>query len=543
MSPGEDVQPADTLPEEVGEDTSDQESRFFECIFDEDCEGELRLCVNGLCVDGCREDAQCDDGNACTTNRCTNSRCEATLLDEDLPDDIPGDCQRPACVAGVRAYVPLASDTPPVVGQPACVEARCVGTSPVFVPNHDLCDDGVAATGVGFCVPGEGCAVGELPPWVCPPFDPGYLPQEVCGNGQDDDGNGLVDEGCACEFGSVQRCFAGPPNARGVGQCRDGYQQCVNRARPRWGPCQGGILPSQEVCDGRDNACNGCVDDLPACDAALQCPASETVSPFRNYTLDATPIFGEEVTDLRWSVLAPPNSNTPGPEDASALRTQVFLDVSGDYQVSVSFTDDKGEQRACSWIVSAQGVGVRAELRWDTFGEVDLDLHMHRSGVTTGFCTSDDCYYANCRRDFGTGGINWGYPASPGPTCGRSEQAVCGNPRLDIDNVRGFDPENINLDNPRDGDRFRYMVHMFSGSRVTRPVLSLFCGGGLAAVIGEAPDEIVMTRSGSGCMGHTWRAADVTTFVDAQTGTTTCVVDILSNSAGQYDLRVNDSSY
>lgn len=540
-SPSEEVSDADGAGEDSGEEV-DGDVREVLCIFDDDCDADGEICVNAQCVAGCRTDAECEDNNRCTERTCRDGQCQTEALDGPLPDDRVGDCRRPACVDGVETYVASSDDTPPPDPLVRCVEWRCVGTTAIAVPNDELCRDGDPATGEAFCVPDDGCRIGEMPAWVCPPFDPGYQEEEVCGNGQDDNGSGLVDEGCPCTFGEIQRCFPGPPNSRGVGQCRDGYQQCIDRENPRWGPCVGAILPSREVCDNRDNRCNGCVDDIPACEPVVNCPGTQIVEPFRTLELDATTFFGEEIEEVVWSVLAPANSNTPGPVDPNAPQTSVFLDVSGDYQISVTLEDTKGDSFACSWIVSAQGSGLRAELRWDTFGDVDLDLHMHRSGVETGFCTSDDCYFANCRSNFGSG-VNWGYPASPGSACRRGPTAVCPNPRLDIDNIRVFDPENINLDNPRDGDRFRYMVHMYGGGRATRPVLTIYCGGGLAAVLGEAPDEVVMTRAGGGCRGHTWRAADVTVFVDDETGAVTCQVAPLFREDGSFDLRVDDSSY
>jgi hypothetical protein len=43
-----------------------------------------------------------------------------------------------------------------------------------------------------------------------------------------------------------------------VGECKHGQQTCSNGV---WGACVGGVGPSPEVCDGRDNDCNGEVDE------------------------------------------------------------------------------------------------------------------------------------------------------------------------------------------------------------------------------------------------------------------------------------------
>lgn len=532
----------DSDPEGDGGEQPLDDVDEIHCIFDDDCEAAGEICINAACVVGCRRDVECEDDNPCTENLCRDSACVTTPRDVVLEDDRSGDCRIPACVDGVETYLAAPADVPPPDPEVRCVEWRCDGMTPIPMPNDSLCRDSDPSTADAYCLPGDGCRVGEPPGWVCAPFEPGYIGEEICGNGVDDNGDGQVDEGCPCNYGEVQRCFPGPPAARGVGQCRDGYQQCIDRDNPRWSPCVGAILPSEEVCDNRDNTCNGCVDDIPDCDPVIACPGDQVVEPFREYELDAFELFGDTFESIEWDVILPTNSNSEGPRQPDSAQTSVFLDVSGDYQISATLKDGKNASFACSWVVSARGSGVRAELRWDTFGVVDLDLHMHRSGSEADFCTPDDCYFSTCRSQFGQG-VSWGYSASPGSKCGQPDTVFCRNPRLDIDNVRGDDPENINIDNPRDGDRFRFMVHMYGGGTPTRPVLTIYCGGGLSAIIGEAPDEVVLSRAGGGCRGHTWRVADVTVIVEEDTGGVSCLVTPLSNDDGEPDLRLNDASY
>ncbi len=69
--------------------------------------------------------------------------------------------------------------------------------------------------------------------------------KEICGDGVDNDGNGKVDDGCACEVGATQKCFVGDPAKAGTGDCTFGAQTCVRLAgsgeftATGWGPCEG----------------------------------------------------------------------------------------------------------------------------------------------------------------------------------------------------------------------------------------------------------------------------------------------------------------
>jgi len=124
---------------------------------------------------------------------------------------------------------------------------------------------------------------------------------EACGDGMDNNNNGQVDEGCLCELGQTQACYAGPPGTRGNGYCTDGVQTCIKNGEfARWGECAGSVVPQRagecgwngskycqqgEVCntatdgtgvencaDGVDNDGNGLVDCKdPACSNTETC--------------------------------------------------------------------------------------------------------------------------------------------------------------------------------------------------------------------------------------------------------------------------------
>ncbi|HMI93335.1 MAG TPA: MopE-related protein, partial [Polyangiales bacterium] len=88
---------------------------------------------------------------------------------------------------------------------------------------------------------------------------------EVCGGGdefaQDENCDGMIDEGCACSTGSTRECFAGPAGTNGRGICRAGTQTCVDAT---WGACRGQVVPRAETCEnaGADDDCNDAIDDV-----------------------------------------------------------------------------------------------------------------------------------------------------------------------------------------------------------------------------------------------------------------------------------------
>lgn len=83
---------------------------------------------------------------------------------------------------------------------------------------------------------------------------------ELCDDNKDNDCDGEIDEDdCKCIPGSVRVCGSGE------GVCATGIQQCNSNGQ--WGICYGSgyITPTEEILDGKDNDCDGLIDEDFTC--------------------------------------------------------------------------------------------------------------------------------------------------------------------------------------------------------------------------------------------------------------------------------------
>ena len=173
--------------------------------------------------------------------------------------------------------------------------------------------------------------------------------------------------------------------------------------------------------------------------------------PFETATWDGSQSYdpsGREIVEYNWELIERPSGSTSiMPAGNNAIVGGFIPDLAGNYigQLTVRVWEGDESEPCIATLESIPAEDLWIEMYWTNSGD-DMDLHLL---APSGSLTSNtDCYYANCV----SGGLDWG-----------ERGVLYDNPSLDLDDIPGTGPENINIEAPENGEYTVY-VHDYPGS-------------------------------------------------------------------------------
>ena len=230
-------------------------------------------CSEGACAG--QVPVSCDDGNGCTDDSCVDGKCSFSFNADpcDNGDKCPGDqcdgglCKQAnadcACAGGGDC-----DDDNPCNGVEFCAQGTCNSPGPVVCITAEVIPCQEYA-----CHPAQGCTWMPKTGLPCDDGDDCTLADTcaagVCEGGPPpdcDDGSPCTTDTCidgvGCSsapiIGHAEPCYEGADGTAGVGECKAGVATCDGAVL---GPCDGQVLPESDVCDGKDNDCDGTEDE------------------------------------------------------------------------------------------------------------------------------------------------------------------------------------------------------------------------------------------------------------------------------------------
>lgn len=155
------------------------------------------------------------------------------------------------------------------------------------------------------------------------------------------------------------------------------------------------------------------------------------------YGSDSYDPAGFEPLDYEWTLTSTPAGSAATMPPGDANRRGFTPDLAGTYEAELVVTNALGvrSEPCTATLVATPGADLWIEMFWSQGGD-DMDLHLLEPGGA--FTGEGDCYYANCAGFFTS--LDWGVAGDPDD-----------DPSLDLDDIPGTGPENINIPSPASG--------------------------------------------------------------------------------------------
>ena len=261
--------------------------------------------------------------------------------------------------------------------------------------------------------------------------------------------------------------------------CGSDYNVALEKDPERPGPTEETAAPEEEetaspepedtdepVIDSGNTSSEG---DKPI--AACTVAPNPVHPPFESAQWDgrgSTDPEGQTITTYTWSLVSRPSGSSVGMPSCSGPVCGSFTpDLAGTYtgRLVVKTADGRTSDPADCDLTAVPTEDLWIEMFW-AHNDDDMDLHLLAPGGTVNSSTTD-CYYANCT----WGGLEWG-------AAGASD-----NPTLDLDDIPGVGPENINISSPASGN-YTVVVVDYTGSTgdysgANDVTINIYIGGAL----------------------------------------------------------------
>jgi hypothetical protein len=450
-------------------------------------------------ADNCRE-LSCDDAVDNDNDGafdCADSDCDSTTpcveqvnCDDNRDNDLDAleDCEDPDCAA-----------------DPVCIAAEICNNGLDDNDNGDIdCDE-------ASCANASNC-----------------LPEANCNNNLDDDQDGQVD--CADNDCTNNAACVGVPEVcfdNGIDNDLDGDADCNDSDCALDPLC--GFFTETNCNNNVDDDTDGLIDcadpncaNNVACNNNPQvnvtCPPEIFTSPTAlvNLTATATVFNGTiNAAQTSWSLTTKPAGSTSAmsatTQTGNQFKASLTPDLGGDYLATFTARLTTGETDTCSTTVHSNNTNLILEITWNT-SAADVDIHLLHPTAPAWYDPTLDCDFQNCT---GAGGAPW-------PGAGTAD-----DPRLTIDDVGGFGPEQILIDQPElnTSNGYRFGAYMFTdhGDLFTDLTAKIFCGGTLVSTFTHQDLTGAATNA---VPNELWKIADIR-FTNATTCSVTAVDQVI----------------